>query len=84
MHGYTTSSEFPPTTYLKYCTQVADFQPCYSEAHQGALREVLERSPVVMQDLELDQLYVIYPGTRRSKLDEGVEVVPLEMLSHLN
>ena len=39
---------------------------------------------VVMQDLELDQLYVIYPGTRRYKLDEGVEVVPLEMLSYLN
>ena len=38
---------------------------------------------VVMQDLELDQLYVIYPGTRRYKLDEGVEVVPLEMIAQL-
>jgi len=38
---------------------------------------------VVMQDLDLDQLYVIYPGTRRYKLDEGVEVVPLETLSSL-
>lgn len=36
-----------------------------------------------MQDLELDQLYVIYPGTRVYKLDEGVEVVPLELLSSL-
>lgn len=38
---------------------------------------------VVMQDLELDQLWVIYPGTRRYPLEEGVEVVPLEMIATL-
>jgi hypothetical protein len=38
---------------------------------------------VVMQDLELDQLYVIYPGTRRYTLDDHVEAVPLEMIGLL-
>jgi uncharacterized protein len=38
---------------------------------------------VVMQDLELDQLYVIYPGTLRYTLDEGVEVVPLDRIATL-
>lgn len=38
---------------------------------------------VVLQDLELDQLYVIYPGTRRYPLDERAEAVPLEMIGQL-
>lgn len=38
---------------------------------------------VVMQDLGLDQLFVIYPGTGRYKLDEGVKVVPLDMIAEL-
>jgi predicted AAA+ superfamily ATPase len=38
---------------------------------------------VVLQDLELDQLYVIYPGARRYPLDERAEAVPLEMIGQL-
>jgi len=35
---------------------------------------------VVMEDLELDRLWVIYPGTRRYTLEEGVECIPLELI----
>lgn len=32
---------------------------------------------IAMQDLQLDALYVVYPGPRRYALAQGVEVVPL-------
>lgn len=32
---------------------------------------------VVQTDLRLDRLYVVYPGTRRYALDDGIECVPL-------
>ncbi len=35
---------------------------------------------VALQDLALDALYVVYPGTRRYRLAEQVEAVPLEAL----
>jgi hypothetical protein len=35
---------------------------------------------IAMQDLELDALYVVYPGTRRYALAPGVQVLPLEAL----
>ncbi len=38
---------------------------------------------VVMQDLELDRLFILYPGTLRYTLQEGVEVVPLAELATL-
>ena len=34
-----------------------------------------------LSDLELDRLVVVYPGTRRYPLAEGVEVVPLVELA---
>ena len=33
-----------------------------------------------MNDLELDRLLVVYPGTRRYPLAEGVEALPLQEL----
>jgi len=30
-----------------------------------------------MQDLRLDALYVVYPGTHRYRLADGVEAVPM-------
>ena len=33
-----------------------------------------------MQDLVLDALYVVYPGTRRYTLTQGVEALPLGAL----
>ncbi len=42
---------------------------------------VLTRSmQVALQDLELDALYVVYPGPRRYRLAERVEAVPLAAL----
>ena len=35
---------------------------------------------IAMQDLRLDALYVVYPGTRRYALAQGVEAVPLAAL----
>ena len=35
---------------------------------------------IAMQDLELDALYVVYPGTRRYALAPGVQVLPLQAL----
>ena len=35
---------------------------------------------IAMQDLGLDALYVVYPGTRRYALAQGVEAVPLAAL----
>ena len=35
---------------------------------------------IAMQDLALDALYVVYPGTRRYTLAQGVEAVPLAAL----
>ncbi|MFZ4857460.1 MAG: hypothetical protein ACOYL3_13790 [Desulfuromonadaceae bacterium] len=35
---------------------------------------------IAMSDLELDRLLVVYPGTRRYPLAEGVEVLPLHEL----
>lgn len=32
---------------------------------------------IALQDLQLDQLWVVYPGTRRYALGEKVECVPL-------
>ena len=32
---------------------------------------------VAMQDLQLDALYVVYPGLRRYPLAPGIEAVPL-------
>ena len=32
---------------------------------------------IALADLELDALYVVYPGDRRYRLGERVEVVPL-------
>jgi predicted AAA+ superfamily ATPase len=38
---------------------------------------------VTQADLRLDRLFVVYPGTRRYALDEGIECVPLTMLGDL-
>ena len=38
---------------------------------------------VTQTDLRLDRLFVVYPGTRRYALDEGIECVPLTMLRQL-
>ena len=38
---------------------------------------------VTQADLRLDRLFVVYPGTRRYPLDEGIECVPLTMLGDL-
>ncbi|MCA8965057.1 MAG: ATP-binding protein [Planctomycetes bacterium] len=38
---------------------------------------------VVQQDLRLDRLLVVYPGTRRYALDEGIECVPWTELGSL-
>ena len=35
---------------------------------------------IALQDLHLDALYVVYPGTRRYRLSDAVEVVPLAAL----
>jgi len=35
---------------------------------------------IVLQDLHLDALYVVYPGTQRYRLSDAVEVVPLAAL----
>ena len=35
---------------------------------------------IAMQDLELDALYVVYPGTQRFHLGERIEAVPLQAL----
>jgi hypothetical protein len=35
---------------------------------------------IALHDLELDALYVVYPGERRYRLADRVEVVPLEAL----
>jgi predicted AAA+ superfamily ATPase len=32
---------------------------------------------IAMEDLKLDALYVVYPGSRRYTLADGIEVVPL-------
>ena len=32
---------------------------------------------IAMEDLQLDALYVVYPGEQRFRLGEGVEAVPL-------
>lgn len=34
-----------------------------------------------LRDLKLERLYVVYPGSRRYPLQEGIEVVPLELLA---
>jgi hypothetical protein len=36
---------------------------------------------IALNDLLLDALYVVYPGDRRYRLGERVEVVPLAALS---
>lgn len=38
---------------------------------------------VVQADLRLDRLYVVYPGTRRYALDDGIECVPLTQAHEL-
>jgi predicted AAA+ superfamily ATPase len=35
---------------------------------------------IALRDLQLDALYVVYPGERRYRLSDRVEVVPLEAL----
>jgi hypothetical protein len=35
---------------------------------------------IALHDLELDALYIVYPGERRYRLADRVEVVPLEAL----
>jgi len=35
---------------------------------------------IAIQDLGLDALYVVYPGTRRYALAQGVQALPLEAL----
>jgi len=35
---------------------------------------------VALSDLQLDRLYVVYPGTKRYRLSPQVEVVPLAAL----
>ena len=36
---------------------------------------------VAMSDLKLQKLFVVYPGTRRFELDEGIIAMPLALLS---
>lgn len=36
---------------------------------------------IALTDLELDQVFVIYPGLTRFRLSERVEAVPMETLS---
>ena len=36
---------------------------------------------IALSDLGLEQLYVVYPGTRRYRLAHDVEVVPLGVLA---
>ena len=37
---------------------------------------------VVMDDLRLDRLYVVYPGTHRYPLDERIEALPLNTVDN--
>ena len=37
---------------------------------------------IALNDLALDGLYVVYPGERRYRIGERVEVVPLAALWH--
>jgi predicted AAA+ superfamily ATPase len=36
---------------------------------------------VALADLDLEQLFIVYPGTRGFSLDEKIEAVPLTQLS---
>ena len=36
---------------------------------------------IAMRDLKLDALYVVYPGTRRYAIADGIEAVPLSVLA---
>jgi hypothetical protein len=38
---------------------------------------------IALSDLELDALYVVYPGPRRYRLEKRVEVVPLAELPEI-
>jgi hypothetical protein len=35
---------------------------------------------IALHDLQLDALYVVYPGERRYRLSDRIEVVPLDAL----
>jgi uncharacterized protein len=35
---------------------------------------------IALHDLQLDALYVVYPGTQRFRIAEGVQAVPLAAL----
>jgi hypothetical protein len=38
---------------------------------------------IARQDLELEHLWVIYPGTRRYPLTDHITALPLREISHL-
>lgn len=38
---------------------------------------------IAWQDLQLDRLFVVYPGERRYELGDGIECVPLTMVGDL-
>jgi hypothetical protein len=38
---------------------------------------------VAMQDLQLERLWVIYPGNQEYQLDEGIFVIPMSSIPNL-
>ncbi|WP_305356487.1 hypothetical protein [Polaromonas sp.] len=46
-------------------------------SHEYPIERSAPRMRIAMNDLKLDNLYVMYLGLRRYKLADGIEAVPL-------
>ena len=47
------------------------------EFKRADVPQVSKSMRIAAQDLQLDRLYVVYPGDKRFALDAGIEAVPL-------
>lgn len=58
-----------------------DGQPAGIECKRADAPRLTPAMTTAMKDLHLETLYVVYPGSRRYPLAQGIEVVPLSVVA---